>query len=102
MDNTSIAKELCSSLKEANKRLFCVVLILILALILTNGGWIWYNMQWEYTTETIEVDTQNSGGNAVLNTGEGGVNYNGENPNSKTEENKETKEDKIQLIKPDE
>lgn len=54
-------------LERTNKRLFIVVLVLILSLIGTNLAWIKYENQFqvaETTTETVEVDATD-GGNAI-------------------------------------
>lgn len=54
-------------LERTNKRLFIVVLVLILSLIGTNLAWIKYENSFqvaETTTETVEVDATD-GGNAI-------------------------------------
>lgn len=60
-----------------NKRLWILCLILILALIGTNAGWIYYESQWEVvetTTVTQDLDS-GDGGTAIINDG---VHINGE------------------------
>ncbi len=88
MDST--ASQLLQILKSTNKRLFILALSLLIALIATNTYWIWNNSQWEYEI-TYEVDTQDNGGNAILNTGEGEVNY-GKDKNDNVEEKKKDKD----------
>ena len=44
-------------LERANKRLWIIVLILILALVGTNAGWIVYEAQYTDEVITQEVDT---------------------------------------------
>lgn len=44
-------------LERANKRLWIIVLILILALVGTNAGWIVYESQFTDEVITQEVDT---------------------------------------------
>lgn len=58
------------------KRLWIVVLILILLLAATNGAWIYYESQWE-VVETTEITQENDGGfnNYIGNDGDI---YNGE------------------------
>lgn len=66
-----------AKLEKANTRLWVICLILILALIGTNAGWIWYESQWQYvesTTVTQDVDAKD-GGEAIINDG---VHINGE------------------------
>lgn len=56
------------------KRLWILCIILIIALIGTNVGWIYYESQWQYveTTTTQEVDQGGNGNNSFV-----GGNYNG-------------------------
>ena len=35
-----------TKLEKANIRLWVVVIVLVLALIGTNAGWLWYESQW--------------------------------------------------------
>lgn len=57
------------------KRLWIVIILLIVLLVGSNGLWIWYEAQWTNTVVTQDVDT--SEGNAVVN-GVGDMYY-GEN-----------------------
>ena len=57
------------------KRLWITILLLIVLLVGTNAGWIWFESQFEETTTTIEAEADD-GGNAVANNN-GMVNYNG-------------------------
>lgn len=64
-------------MERTSKRLWIVILVLIVALIGTNVGWIWYESQWKYveaTTVTQDLDASD-GGNAIVNDG---VHINGE------------------------
>lgn len=54
------------------KRLWIVVILLILLLAATNGAWIWYENQFVEESVTQEVDTGN--GDAYV-AGIGDVNY---------------------------
>lgn len=58
----TLALEMLSELKKTTKRWFVVSIILLIALVGTNAGWLIYESQWDYvseeTTQTIEdVDT---------------------------------------------
>ena len=44
------------------KRLWVVIILLILLLVGTNGAWIWYNAQFEVIEETTEVVQENADG----------------------------------------
>lgn len=51
-------------IERANKRLWITILALVVLLVATNAGWIWYESQFiEETTETVETSTD-GGGNA--------------------------------------
>ena len=76
-------ESMVTRMEIVNKRLWILVLVLIIALIGTNAGWIYYESQWEVvetTTVTQDLDASD-GGNAVINDG---VHINGE---SKTDSN---------------
>lgn len=79
-------------MERANKRLWVIIIILIVALIGTNAGWIFYESQFqtEITTETYEAKADN-GSNAVLN-GDGEVNIYGGNGEVHTDNGQETGE----------
>ena len=66
-------------LERTNHRLFILCLALLVSLLVTNIGWIYYESQWEYveTTESTYQAEANDGGNAIIN-GDGEVNINGE------------------------
>ena len=56
-------------MERVNGRLWVIVILLIIALLATNGAWIWWANQWETfeeTTVTQDVNSDN-GGNANLN-----------------------------------
>jgi hypothetical protein len=57
------------------KRLWILCIIMFLALVVTNAGWIWYESQWEdvTTTETWESDADDGG--VAISNGSGRVNY---------------------------
>lgn len=51
----------CSRLERSNKRLFILCIVLIVALIASNLGWVIYESQYEDVTVTQEVDQENEG-----------------------------------------
>ena len=61
--------------ERAAKRLWIVIILLIVMLVATNGAWIWYESQFE-TVETveeyqIEQDTEGGGNNnSIIDGGE--------------------------------
>lgn len=58
------------------KRLIAVIILLIVLLVGSNAGWLWYESQFEVveeaTTETYTIDQDNETGNnnSVINGGE--------------------------------
>lgn len=65
------------------KRLWIVVLILVVLLVASNGLWIWYESQWEDVSVMQEVDTGT--GDAFV-AGVGDVNYGQDKTNSENAE----------------
>ena len=64
-----------SRLERSNRRLWIVILVLIVALIGSNAGWLIYESQFEDITITQEAE--NDGGDIVMN-GEGDLTINGQ------------------------
>lgn len=66
-------------LERINKRLWIALLVLIVALVGSNAGWLWWENQWQYvesSTQTVTQDLDASdGGDAIINDG---VHINGE------------------------
>ena len=58
------------------RRLFIIVILLILLLVGTNAAWIWYEAQFEDCVTTVEADTDD-GGTAIANM-DGEVRFYGE------------------------
>ena len=62
--------------ERSAKRLWVVVILLIVLLVGTNGAWLWYESQFEVVeTTTIEAEQDGSGVNVV---GGGNVEYGAE------------------------
>ena len=53
-------------LERTNKRLFIVVLVLILSLIGTNCGWLYYESQFQVDQTTVEQEVDTGNGDAVV------------------------------------
>lgn len=76
-------------MERVNKKLWIIILVLIVALIGTNAGWIWFESQWNYvdtTTQTITQEAISDGDSDISIQGVGGDYYGGE---SKTDDNTE-------------
>lgn len=54
-DETSLALEMLKELKKSSQRKFIIIVILIIALVGTNIGWLLYESQFETETETEEI-----------------------------------------------
>ena len=68
----TLAIELLHEVKKASKRWFVISIILLIALVGTNAGWLIYESQWEEVTETQTVEqhqenTDNSNMSGVIN-----------------------------------
>lgn len=61
-----------SRAERSNRRLWIVIILLILLLVGSNAGWLYYESQFTDTEVTQEVDTGD--GDAVVN-GVGDINY---------------------------
>lgn len=62
-------------LERIIKRLWAVVIILIVLVVATNGAWIWYESQWEVVETTVTQQNDRGLNNYVG--GDGGI-YNGD------------------------
>lgn len=74
-------------MERTNHRLWILCIMLLVALLATNAGWIWYESQWEVveSTESYEINS-NDGGNAVYNEG-GEVRINGDSAEDQEDTN---------------
>lgn len=68
----SLALEMLSELKKSSIRWFVISIVLLIALVISNVGWLIYESQWEETTETQTIeqyqeDTNNSNMSGVIN-----------------------------------
>ena len=52
----SLALEMLSELKKSSKRWFVISIVLLIALVISNVGWLIYESQWEEVTETQTVE----------------------------------------------
>lgn len=53
-------------LERANRRLFILCIILILLLLATNMGWLYWENQFEDVVTTIEAQQNGSGNNTII------------------------------------
>jgi len=62
-------------MERANKRLWIVILVLIVVLLGTNGAWIWYESQFQVVEESkVEQEVDTGDGDTIVN-GIGDINY---------------------------
>ena len=60
-----------------NKRLWILIILLVVLLVASNCAWLWYESQFETVSEIEEYDASaDDDGNAVIN-GDGSVEVNG-------------------------
>lgn len=67
---------------KANKRLFIILILMLVALIGTNAGWIYYESQWEVVETEITQESENGYNNYIGNDGDI---YNGKTDSTDTE-----------------
>jgi hypothetical protein len=59
-------KGLASSIIEKQ---FWIIIILIFGLVISNGVWIWYVNQYDFTTETVEQSVEGIDNSTINQTG---------------------------------
>ena len=57
-------------LERINKRLWILALVLVALLFLTNGGWLYYESQWETISTTVTQDNASGINNYIGNDGD--------------------------------
>jgi uncharacterized membrane protein len=79
-DDTTLAMEMLQELKKSSQHKFIIIVILIIALIVTNVGWLLYESSMETVAETEEtiIDSGNGIATYLENSESGDINY-GEN-----------------------
>ena len=53
------------------KRQFWIIIILILGLVISNGVWIWYINQFDFSTESVEQTATNNDSSVITQQGLG-------------------------------
>lgn len=66
-------ESILAHMERTNRRLFILCLILVIALLGTNGAWIYYESQWQYTQESMQIEADQQGEINVV--GGGDVTY---------------------------
>ena len=57
MEDNTLALEMLKELKKSGQRKFIIIIILIIALVGTNLGWLYYNSQFETIAEESTQET---------------------------------------------
>lgn len=79
-----VAESHAARLERSNRRMFILCIILIVALLATNGLWFWYESQFEtVNTTSIEAEQDGAGVNIV---GARDVNYGAESTDNQNNE----------------
>ncbi len=63
-------------MERVNTKLWVVIILLIVALVGSNGAWIWYESQWKYVESTTLTQEANSDGYSDINIQGIGGDYN--------------------------
>lgn len=53
------------------RRQFCTIILLILCLVISNGIWIWYINQFDFSTQSVEQTATNNDGSTINQNGLG-------------------------------
>lgn len=53
------------------RRQFWTIVLLILSLVISNGLWLWYINQFDFTTESVEQTATNNDGSTITQRGVG-------------------------------
>ena len=64
MEHKDLASEIIS-------KLIVIIMVLIIVLFATNGLWIWYINQYDFTTEYLEQEVSDIDGSTINQTGVG-------------------------------
>ena len=64
MEHKDLASEIIS-------KLIVIIMVLIIVLFATNGVWIWYINQYDFTTEYVEQEVSDIDGSTINQTGVG-------------------------------
>ena len=65
-------------MERANKRLWIIILVLILALVGSNGAWIYYESQFQVEETTVKQDAEWEEGSNIIMNGTGEVSVDGQ------------------------
>lgn len=66
-------------MERTSKRLWIVILVLIVALIGTNVGWLYWESQWQYVKSETTIDATQDGDSNIVNGGDMYYGSEGEN-----------------------
>lgn len=76
-------------MERANKRSFIIIIILIIALIATNAGWVIYESQFETVETSTQIEAEQNGADVNI-VGGGDINYGAESQSNNTDQNETT------------
>lgn len=72
-------------MERVNKRLWVLIIVLIVALLGTNAGWIYYENQFSEVVTTTEIDADQQGDYNFVSGGD--LNYGAESQNPNDDQN---------------
>lgn len=73
-------EENMARMERTNRRTWILCIILIVALLGTNAGWIYYESQWQYVQESTQIEAEQKGDLNII--GGGDVSYGTESKNN--------------------
>ena len=76
-------------MERANKRSFIIIIILIIALIATNAGWVIYESQFETVETSTQIEAEQDGAGVNIVGGDD-IYYGAESQSNDTDQNETT------------
>lgn len=70
MEEKSLAMELLQDMKKTNKRMFALLVIILILWFATIGSFVWYINQFDFVTETTQEMTDIDNSTATQTIGE--------------------------------
>lgn len=70
MEEKSLAMELLQDMKKTNKRMFTLLVIILILWFATIGSFVWYINQFDFVTETTQEMTDIDNSTATQTIGE--------------------------------
>ena len=71
----SLAYELLMECKKKAKRDFCIIILLVTIIFVSNAMWLWHMNQFDFSSEETTIDSGNGTATYLENSESGDINY---------------------------